>query len=153
MSFMRIVLMALSVFISTCGGSSAISSMKIGVEGGTFTGPDGATLVIPEGALDGEIEFAISEASGEPVGFHAAGQIYRFEPAGTTFKVPVSVTLAYDPDQLLYQESSVRLWWSNSIDGQWTVLTGTIDTSAKTVTGSTDHLSFGVSGEYHLDAD
>ena len=92
-------------------------------------------------------------ASGSPAGFHTSGQIYEFGPAGTTFKVPVSVTLPYDPTQLLYQGFNLHVWWSDSIDGQWAFLAGTVDTSTMTVTGSTSHLSFGVSGEYEFDAD
>ncbi len=152
----RIIVVALSAFMSTCGGSSATSGTKIGIEGGTVSGPDEVTLVIPNGALDSEVEFTISKTSGNPAGFHATGQIYEFRPVGTTFKDPVSVTLPYDPDQLLRQESSVRVWWSDSIDGQWTILTGTVDTSKKTVSGNTNHLSYGVSGEHKnpdVDAD
>ena len=149
----RIIVVALAACMSTCGGSTATSGTKIGVEGGTVNGPDEVTLVIPEGALDGEVEFTISKASGNASGFHATGQIYEFGPVGTTFKDPVSVTLPYDPVQLLRQESNVCVWWSDSIDGQWTVLAGTVDTSKKTVSGSISHLSFGVSGEYEFDAD
>ena len=146
----RIIVLALPAFLFACGGSSTSLGTEIGAEGGTVTGPDEVMLVIPEGALDSVVDFTISKVSGTPSGFNATSRIYEFGPVGTTFKVPVSLTLPYDPDQLLQQESSVRVWWSDSINGQWTVLRGAVDTSQKTVSGDTNHLSFCVSGEYEF---
>ena len=36
----RIVAVTLSVFLSACGGSTTSSGTKIGIEGGTVSGPD-----------------------------------------------------------------------------------------------------------------
>jgi hypothetical protein len=104
-------------------------------------------LVLPEGALDSEIEISVTSVSGSPSGFHPLSNIYRFEPLGTEFAVPVSITLPYDSGKLLHHESGVRVWWGYSMDSTWVPLEGSVNTSAKTVTGTTDRLAFAASGE------
>jgi len=134
------------MLLCACGGSDK-SDTRIGPEGGTVDGPDGVVLDIPAEALDGEVEISITEVDGSPTGFRPAGGAYEFGPTGTVFKVPVTVTLPYEPGQLLYGESGVRAWWADSLDGSWSALTGEVDTSTRTVTGSTATLGFGASGE------
>ncbi len=73
----------------------------IGAAGGTVTGPNGASVVIPAGALAAEvrinIELATAGAPALPGTFTAAGQMFAFTPHGTTFAVPVTLTLPFDP--------------------------------------------------------
>jgi uncharacterized delta-60 repeat protein len=73
----------------------------IGAAGGTVTGPDGAKVVIPAGALttniDIKVELSSAGAPALPAGFTAVGQMFAFTPHGTTFATPVTMTLPFDP--------------------------------------------------------
>jgi hypothetical protein len=55
--------------------------------------------------------------------------------------------LPYDPGKVSNQESGVRVWWGYDMDSTWVPLEGSVDTSAKTVTGTTDRLALAASGE------
>jgi uncharacterized delta-60 repeat protein len=72
----------------------------IGPAGGTVVGPNGATIVIPPGALAANTLIKIEESSAGapalPAGFSARGPMFAFTPHGTTFAVPVTVTLPFD---------------------------------------------------------
>jgi hypothetical protein len=73
----------------------------IGAAGGTVTGPSGSTVVIPAGALTTEVRINIEQitagAPALPSGFVAHGQMFAFTPHGTSFAVPVTMTLPFDP--------------------------------------------------------
>ncbi len=72
----------------------------IGPAGGTVLGPNGAKVEIPPGALatNTEIKVELSSAGAPalPSGFSAFGQMFAFTPHGTTFAVPVTVTLPFN---------------------------------------------------------
>jgi uncharacterized delta-60 repeat protein len=71
----------------------------IGAAGGTVTGPSGASVVIPAGALTAEtrisIEVSSAGAPALPGSVTASGQMFAFTPHGTTFAVPVTITLPF----------------------------------------------------------
>jgi uncharacterized delta-60 repeat protein len=73
----------------------------VGAAGGTVTGPNGTTVVIPAGALSSEVRILIEQTSvgapALPSGFAVAGLTFAFTPHGTTFAVPVTITLPFDP--------------------------------------------------------
>ena len=73
----------------------------IGPAGGTVNGPNGTKVVIPPGALavNTPIEIAQIGASAIPLpsGLTPVGATFAFTPHGTTFAVPVTVTLPFDP--------------------------------------------------------
>jgi uncharacterized delta-60 repeat protein len=83
------------------GDSPPPPQAGIGPAGGTVTGPNGAKVVIPPGALTTNVDIRIEQTSvGSPAlpgGLSAAGQMFAFTPHGTTFAVPVTVTLPFDP--------------------------------------------------------
>ena len=66
-----------------------------------MTGPNGAKVVIPPGALTNNVEIRIEQTSaGSPAlpgGHVAVGQMFALTPHGTTFAMPVTVTLPFDP--------------------------------------------------------
>lgn len=70
----------------------APSTATIGQPGGSLASPDGAlTLAIPEGALSGPVTFSI-----QPITRTAPGGVvgaWRLGPEGTTFQVPVTLTV------------------------------------------------------------
>jgi len=111
----------------------------IGAAGGTVTGPSGASVVIPAGALASDtrilIEVVTAGAPALPTSFTATGQMFAFTPHGTTFAVPVTITLPLDPTLIpagqtpvLYKTDSLNQWTevteatvgANSISGQVT---------------------------------
>jgi uncharacterized delta-60 repeat protein len=72
----------------------------IGPSGGTVTGPSGAQVVIPEGALSQEVEIGIAQtdagAPALPSGATSLGATFAFTPHGTTFAVPVTMTVPFN---------------------------------------------------------
>lgn len=93
----------------------------IGAAGGTVTGPNGAQVVIPAGALattiDIEVALSADDAPALPSGFTAIGQMYAFTPHGTVFSAPVTLTLPFDPaavpagtTPLLYKTNALNEW-------------------------------------------
>jgi uncharacterized delta-60 repeat protein len=94
----------------------------VGTAGGTVTGPSGTTIVIPAGALAAEVRINIEQtaagAPALPAGFTVAGQTYAFTPHGTTFTVPVTITLPFDPalvpagrTPVLYKTINAQTQW------------------------------------------
>src|SRR5689334_17054003 len=72
----------------------------IGAAGGTVSGPIGAKVVIPPGALTTNVEIKVemisTGAPALPAGLSAAGQMFAFTPHGTSFAAPVTLTLPFD---------------------------------------------------------
>lgn len=72
----------------------------IGPAGGTVLGPNGAKVEIPPGALATNIEIEIEQTSAGapalPATFSVLGQMFTFTPHGTSFALPVTVTLPFD---------------------------------------------------------
>ena len=116
----------LLIAVAACGGGGGEtgtppSSAAVGAAGGTVTGPNGVKVEIPPGALGSDTTIAIEETSaGSPLlpdGFSVAGRMFAFTPHGTTFKVPVTVTLPFDPASVpagrapaLYKTTGANQW-------------------------------------------
>lgn len=66
----------------------------IGAEGGTVSGPNGEEVEIPPVALTTNIDTRVELST---AGFTGAGQMFAFTPHGTTFVIPVTMTLPFDP--------------------------------------------------------
>jgi len=98
----------------------------IGAAGGTVIGPSGTSVVIPAGALAANTTISIAASSPGapplPTGFTASGQMFAFTPHGTTFAVPVTVTLPFDP-ALLPANGSPAFYKTNA-QGQWEQIAG-----------------------------
>ena len=97
-----------AVLLAGCGGKNdasspaPVASGSIGPAGGTVASSDGRiALAIPAGALGAATEIRIVELSGDavPASFRPAApdKVYRLEPSGTVFAVPVRVTLVLPP--------------------------------------------------------
>ena len=108
------LLAALFLGLAACGGGGDETAppsspppppppqgVVIGAAGGTVTGPAGTRVEIPAGALTTDTRILIEQsdagAPAPPSGFAAGGQMFVFTPHGTTFAVPVTVTLPFDP--------------------------------------------------------
>jgi hypothetical protein len=137
----------IGVLLATgCGGGHApaatgpTSSSVVGASGGTVATADGAlTVVIPAGALAANVTVTVTPTSSPGAG--ALGTVYELGPSGTQFSSPVTLSLHYDSANLNgVSEGSLRL--ATFAAGNWQILAGAaVDTSAKTVTGTTTHLS------------
>lgn len=66
----------------------------IGPAGGTVLGPNGEKVEIPPVALTTNIDTKVELST---AGFTGAGQMFAFTPHGTTFVIPVTMTLPFDP--------------------------------------------------------
>lgn len=107
--------------VSTDGGA------RIGPAGGTVVTSDGVVVTIPAGALDTDREIRVTAtAEGAPSAFRASSALYRFEPAGLTFKVPI--TVAFPPPA-----SPGMVLWSNGGDSDFGVLESTLTDGKLTV--------------------
>src|SRR5688572_3261104 len=72
---------------------------RIGPEGGTVTGLEGAVrLDIPAGALTAPVSITVARASSLPRDPSAVNSGYVLGPAGTSLGSGTSLTLQYDPD-------------------------------------------------------
>ncbi|HKQ14213.1 MAG TPA: hypothetical protein VJT80_12330 [Steroidobacteraceae bacterium] len=73
----------------------------IGTAGGTVTGASGAKVVIPAGALTANVDIQVHQTSSGapalPAGVTPAGAMFAFTPHGTTFAVPATITVPFDP--------------------------------------------------------
>ena len=110
----RYVVIGCALLLSACGGggdgddgSGAANTPPpppasgIGPAGGTVNGPNGTKVVIPPGALAANTPIAITQIAASaiplPSGITPIGATFAFTPHGTTFAVPVTVTLPFDP--------------------------------------------------------
>jgi Calx-beta domain/ZU5 domain len=106
---------------SSAGGGTPTTGSVVGAAGGTVLGPNGAKVEIPPGALstDTAINVAPSVAGAPalPSGISAVGQMFAFTPHGTTFAVPVTISLPFDPASVpagtapqLYKTDAQNQW-------------------------------------------
>ena len=83
------------------GGGTQQTGAVVGAAGGTVVGPNGAKVVIPAGALATDTTINIAQITTStaalPAGFSVSGQTFAFTPHGTTFAVPVTMTLPFNP--------------------------------------------------------
>lgn len=107
-----------------------------------------AQVVVPAGALaqNTEIEIEQTDAGAPPLpeGVVAFGPVFAFTPHGTSFAVPVSVTLPYDPASVPGGEKP-RLYKTNASHSAWEqVPIGSI--GATSVTAQVSSFSYFVVG-------
>ena len=93
----------------------------LGPAGGTVSGPNGAQVVVPAGALAANTAIGVAESSAGspplPAGLATFGPMFAFTPHGTTFAVPVTITVPFDPASvpagvtpLLYKTNPAGAW-------------------------------------------
>lgn len=146
------LLLAALFCLTACGGGSEDEpapsppppSGMIGSAGGTATGSSGAQVVVPAGALAQATAIAVAQSSTGtpplPTGVTAAGQVFAFTPHGTTFAVPATITVPFDPAQLP-AGATANLYKTNASGTGWEIVPGA------TVTGTL--MSGQVSGFSH----
>lgn len=149
----RCFVVACVLALSACGGggdddqSGAAGSQPtqsgIGAAGGTVTGPNGSKVEIPSGALAVVTEIAVDQtAAGAPplpAGLTPIGQMFAFTPHGTTFAVPVAITMPFDPGAVPAGRTAAL--FKTNAQNQWEQVAGATF-AASTVTGQVTSFSF-----------
>ena len=154
--------MGLLLGLSACGGGGGAGDddaagvqppplpppqTGIGAAGGTVQGPNGAKVVIPPGALTTNVEIKVEMVStgvpALPAGLTAAGQVFAFTPHGTSFAVPVTMTLPFDATSV--PAGFVPGFYKTNAQDQWERVGGaTVD--AGSITAQITSFSFGTTG-------
>jgi hypothetical protein len=136
----------LSLFSLSCIESKATPAtfqqgvtVPVGPEGNTIQ-VDGATVTIPKGALSTTVSITITSSDdGAPAGFTAISKIFKCEPSGTSFAVPVTMTMPFKDDGL-----PSTMFWSTGADPTFKDLGGTPTNG--TMTATVMHFSSGFVG-------
>jgi hypothetical protein len=126
-----ILALVLAATLSACGGSGGSSApppseghATIGTAGGTVTGPDGVTVVVPAGALSADTTLRIArDATGAPEvgGLRLVTPIYQLTPHGIEFESPVRIRIPFDQSQLRSSTPPVIVRFQPGND-QWEIL-------------------------------
>ena len=132
-------------------GATTTSTTVVGAAGGTVAGPNGVTLVIPPGALAGNVTITIEQtASGAPAppaSLTLAGAMYAFTPHGTTFAVPVTMRLPFD--RAMVPAGSRPTLFKTDAQNQWQQVAG-VTVDGDTVSAQVTGFSFGTAGVERL---
>jgi uncharacterized delta-60 repeat protein len=132
--FIRAAAAGLLVALTACGGGgegdgetgTPPATTLIGTSGGTVTGPNGAKVVIPPGALASDTPIAVEQSSAGapalPAGFIALGSMFAYTPHGTLFAAPVTVTLPFDP--ALVPAGGVPALYKTNVQNAWEQVVG-----------------------------
>ena len=117
----------------------------IGSTGGTIENEEtGTKVVIPAGAIETEVEIEVGIFTVVPEGATVSGAMIYLGPPGTTFSEPVEVTVSYDPDNLpegVQNEQDLVLLRYDESTSEWEELPSEVNTTDKTVTGTTTRFS------------
>lgn len=115
--------------------------LGIGPDGGTVISSDGkASVIIPAGALLQQTAISVTVVSNPPSG--NIGTAYEFGPSGTSFRLPVMISIRYNETTLpsVIDERDLRL--GTSVNNEWQAVSGsTVDGITNMVSGSTSSFS------------
>ena len=122
-----------ALVIVACGGSdeappqAAGVSLSVGAAGGTLDGPNGVQLVVPAGALAQTVLITFAQTSDGapalPAGGVDIGAMFALTPHGTTFALPVTIRLPFDPARLGVGETPT-LWKTDAAQTGWEQVAG-----------------------------
>jgi len=145
-----------------CGGASqpgpqqdAGTGSGIGPAGGQASEATGAQVTIPAGALAAATPIEVTRsgtgAPPLPAGLVAVGPIFAFTPHGTSFAVPATITVPFDPGTVP-AGTSPRLFKTNATQSAWQEVPGaTVQGSA--MSGQVSGFSFAVVADETSDPD
>lgn len=119
-----------------CLPSEAMLTKQIGPSGGILRGPDGVQLIVRDGAVSGDVQFAIGRAPAPSFGgITELSLAYQIEPASQVFDRACEVRI---PTNEVGQD--VHLYHAASETGPWTSLIGLADGAI--VNGETRRLGY-----------
>ena len=145
--FAAVAILATSTLVATaCSSSSSGTStpettsvtQMIGAAGGTIE-VGGAVVTFPKGAVAADTKVTISTESAVPDGFVALSNVFRCEPSGTSFAIPVEMRMPFVDDG-----KGGTLFWSSGADPAFKDLGGRIE--GTTVVATVQHFSSGFVG-------
>jgi hypothetical protein len=147
-----IIALVLAATLSACGGSSAPPPSEgqatIGAAGGTLTGPDGVTVVVPEGALPADTTLRIARdstaAPPPPSDIPALSEIYSFTPHGIAFGDVARVRIPFDASRLAPGSRPVFMYAQPG--GRWTMLVNDVAEDSNSLTAPLMGFSWGYVG-------
>ena len=122
----------LAIVLAACGGSDddppAGAGVSVGAAGGTVDGPNGAQVVVPANALALATVISVTQtadgAPALPAGNVNASAMFALLPHGTSFAVPVTLKIPFDPS-LLGAGETPALWKTNAALNGWEEVAGT----------------------------
>jgi ZU5 domain len=133
-------LLAVALCLAACGSKTTATppkgSQSVDATGGTITLADGASLVIPAGALSAARTITVTSTADVPAGYVGYSALYTFGPAGLQFSKPVQLTLPVHAGA-----TSPAVYWSSASGVGFDELGGTA--SAGSITTSITHFSSG----------
>jgi uncharacterized delta-60 repeat protein len=151
----RSSVIAFAFALSACGGGGGgdeqnpagtqpPQSSGIGAAGGTVLGPNGSKVVVPGGALAVVTQIAVDQTSASapplPAGLTPIGQMFAFTPHGTTFAVPVTITMPFDPGAV--SSGKTAALFKTNAQNQWVKVTNAAF-GATSVSAQVSSFSFG----------
>jgi RHS repeat-associated protein len=127
---------------------------RVRKEGGTVTLGSDVLFEAPVGAVEGDVSVGIQRKGRESIPPLDPGMInvtaptggaYRFHPPGQVFKVPVAITLPYDP--LLLPEGTpdeeIRTYYYDKKESRWVVLERkSVRRDTRQIVSETTHFTF-----------
>jgi hypothetical protein len=122
------------------GDAAGPASMMITASGGGTLSSGGGTLLIPGGALSADKTLTLTvraPAADEPGKANIVGDVYEFGPDGTTFAVPVQLTLPLT--STIPADKKAVVAWLDTASGQWFPVPSTV--SADKVMGLVSHFT------------
>ena len=136
-----------------CGGGSdprpqqdAGTGSGIGPAGGQASEASGAQVTIPAGALSAATPIEVTRSSAGapalPTNVLPFGPIFAFTPHGTSFAVPVTITVPFDPASVP-AGATPKLFKTNATQSGWQEVPGAT-VQGSTMTGQVSGFSFAV---------
>lgn len=115
---------------------------RMGVEGGTVTSAGSAvSLTVPPGALTTATEVSISPPATQPPLGAMPGSAFDLGPSGTTFALPVTLTVKYDPLLVPPDWAQTSLTLAVADNATWVDLSTSVDTAIHSLTAQLSHFS------------
>jgi hypothetical protein len=115
---------------------------SVGTAGGTVSGSDGTSVVIPMGALSMSSNITLASVNAPaPAGTSLVGPAYDFGPEGTQFAQPVTITLPFDTAKIPSPRtaSDIRIYTAPRGSTNYTLATTTL--AGNTVSTTTTHFT------------
>ena len=117
--------------VAACGGGGdappVAAGAAVGAAGGTVDGPNGSQAIVPANALAQPVAIAIAQtdvgAPALPAGNVNVSAMFALTPHGTSFAVPVTIRIPFDPG-LLGAGETPALWKTNAAQNGWEEVAG-----------------------------
>ncbi|MCE9637589.1 MAG: hypothetical protein K8T90_17970 [Planctomycetes bacterium] len=125
-------------------GRIADADASTTIEAADGLGLDGLSITVPSGSLAFPALISMTRTDSFFVDDtnHVAGTTVSFEPSGTTFAIPASVTVPFDPDAFDDPLSELAIVVEDSATGaQQTIPASSVDTTNSTATFPVSHFS------------